>query len=252
MLDKLADIPTALRELIRHVCVRGCQMTIVYDEDDDCGYDTAQALEMLPGFNLDTLTVVGTGAWSHRLEAFYNIDSLIRLSDGWKELHYLADSPEPLAFKVDDYNVGPGLVRTDFCPRPQPADWQDILEQRDGQASHPSVAVYQGAAAATPDAAMPALHPCIHNVFARAQITDHLQKVFTRDARFFARLEDAAPITREALFKYMLLVVRRGVGVDYAEKEGSPYLRFGDIRKDSRGRTWKEIHPPPSTTTTSS
>jgi hypothetical protein len=93
---------------------------------------------------------------------------------------------------------------------------------------------------------MPVLHPCIQEAFAQAQITDHLQKVFARDAKFFVRLEDdAAPTTREARNRYMLVVVKRGAGVDYAEKEGSPCLPYGDIREDSHGMRWKEINPPP-------
>jgi hypothetical protein len=39
----------------------------------------------------------------------------------------------------------------------------------------------------------------------------------------------------------VLVVVRRGRGVDYVEKEGSPYLVDGDIRTDMPGKTWKDI-----------
>jgi hypothetical protein len=247
LLVKLADIPITVREQIRHVCVSGSDLTVVYDEDSECEYDTTQALKMLPGLQLDTLSVIGTRDWSHKFQAFYNIDSLLRHSDGWKELHFLADSPEPLDLKVAAYDVSPLGVKTDCSPRPQPSDWQETLEQRDGQASHPSVTAYLASDTAAPGAAMPVLHPCIQEAFAQAQTTDHLQQVFARDAKFFVRLEDdAAPTTREARNRYMLVVVKRGAGVDYAEKEGSPYLPYGDIREDSRGMTWKEINPPPS------
>jgi hypothetical protein len=130
LLDKLADIPITVREQIRHVCVSGSDWTVVYDEDSECRYDTTQALKMLPGLQLDTLSVIGTRDWSHKLEAFYNIDSLLRHSDGWKELHFLADSPEPLDLKVAAYDVSPLGVKTDCSPRPQPSDWQEKLVVR--------------------------------------------------------------------------------------------------------------------------
>jgi len=41
--------------------------------------------------------------------------------------------------------------------------------------------------------------------------------------------------------KELMVVVKRGAGVSYAEKKGSPYLSIGDIRKDRRGETWKKI-----------
>jgi hypothetical protein len=242
LLDKLSDIPLTLREQIRHVCVSGRKLTIVCDESDDAPYNTSHALKLLPGLNLDTLTVVGTGA-RRPLAAFHNLDKLIRHSDGWKELHYLADDLEPLAYKVDGTDDSPWDPQPEYSPRPQPSDWQNTIEQRDGQASRPSVVVYQSAAVAAPGAAMPVLDPCIPKVFAQAQANEHLRQVFTRDAKFFVKLEDATSMTLEALETHRLLaVVKRGVGVDYAEKEGSPYLPFGDVRKYSPGMTWREIY----------
>jgi hypothetical protein len=242
LLDKLSAIRLAVREQIRHVSVSGRHLTIVCDANDDAPYGTANALKLLPGLQLDTLTVVGTGA-RRPLAAFYNLDKLIRHSDGWRELHYLSDNLEPLAYKVDGTYDSPWDPRPEYSPRPQPSDWQKTVEQRDGQASQPSVVIYQSAAVAAPGAAMPVLHSCIPKVFARAQATEHLRQIFTRDAKFFVRLEDATPMTLEALEDHRLLaVVKRGVGVDYAEKEGSPYLPFGDVRQYSPGMTWREIY----------
>jgi hypothetical protein len=70
LLVKLADIPITVREQIRHVCVSGSDLTVVYDEDSECEYDTTQALKMLPGLQLDTLSVIGTRDWSHKFQAF--------------------------------------------------------------------------------------------------------------------------------------------------------------------------------------
>jgi hypothetical protein len=244
LLNKLAYIPIALRGQIRHLCISAREL-MLGDEWSESWHDTTQVLKLLPGLKLDTLTVVGTGAW-RPLESFYNLDKLIRHSDGWKELHYLSDNSEPLAFKVDGTDATPGDPKPECSPRPQPSDWQNTVEQRDGQASHPSVAVYQATPVVAPGAVMLALHPCIQEVFAQACTTDHLRRLFTRDAKFFIKFEDATPMTRGALWKHTLAVVKRGVRVDYAEKEGSPYLPSGDIRKYYPGTTWREINPPPS------
>jgi hypothetical protein len=198
-------------------------------------------LKLLPGLKLDTLTVVGTGA-QRPLEAFYNLDTMIRHSDGWKELHYLSDNSEHLDYKINGTDDSLWDPKPQYSPRPQPSDWQNTVEQRDGQASHPSVAIYQATPVVAPGAAMPVLHPCIQQVFAQACTADHLRKLFTQDAKFFVKLEDATPLTVETVDKHMLVVVKRGAGVDYAEHEGSPYLPFGDIREYSPGMTWKEIH----------
>ena len=219
LLNKLADLPITLREQIRHVCVSGRELRKVYDEESESSYNTAQILKLLPGLKLDTLTVVGTRALGP-FGSFYNLDLMIRHSDGWKELHYLSEHSEPLAFKVDGTFACLGSPKPEWCPRPQPSDWQNTVEQRDGQASHPSVAIYQATPVAAPGAAMPVLHPCIQEVFAQACTTDNLRKLFTRDAKFFIKFEDATPMTSEALWKHVLAVVKRGVGVDYAEKKG--------------------------------
>jgi hypothetical protein len=244
LLDKLADIPITLRKQIRHVCVSGSELTIAYDEGYNTSCKTAHVLKMLPGLELNTLTVIGTGV-SRPSESFHNLDRLICHSDGWRELHYLSDNPEPLAYKLDVTVDSPWDAKADYSPRPQPSDWQNTLEQRDGQASHPSVVAYQATTfIPAPGAIVPLLHPCMQEIFTQAATKEHVQKPFTQDAKYFVELEEATPIAPETLESLMLVVVKRGVGVDYAEKEGSPFLSFGDIRKFSPGMTWKEIHPP--------
>jgi len=240
MLDVLADIPITLRRQIRYVCVSGNEL--MTDHEPWSPYHTSQVLKMLPGLELDTLTVIVDQFWGP-LASFRNLYDLIRDSDGWKELHYLLDSPEPFAYKAVVFDVNNArMLRTDCSPRPQPSDLQNTLEQRDGQASHPSVVVYQAAATAAPGADMPVLHPCIQKVF------NQLREVFAPYERFLVKLEDATPIALEQFERrHFLVVVKRGVGVEYAEKEGSPYLPYGDMREDFPGMTWKEIRVPPVT-----
>ena len=59
LLNKLAIIPITTRKQIRHVRVSGNPLMISWD-DDDVYYRTAQALKLLPGLELDTLTILGT------------------------------------------------------------------------------------------------------------------------------------------------------------------------------------------------
>lgn len=70
-----------------------------------------------------------------------------------------------------------------------------------------------------------------------------LTQVFTLDqtARTFGKAEDAMLMRPAEVGKELLVVVKRGDWVDYAEKEGSPYLGSGDIRVEIFGMTWKEI-----------
>ena len=55
---------------------------------------------------------------------------------------------------------------------------------------------------------------------------------------------DPTLMRHEEIQKYILVVVQRGADVDYAEKEGSPYISVGDmadIREDWEGKTWIDI-----------
>lgn len=41
--------------------------------------------------------------------------------------------------------------------------------------------------------------------------------------------------------KELLVIVRRGDGVDYAERDPTSFLATGDIREDSPAQTWAEV-----------
>jgi hypothetical protein len=65
-----------------------------------------------------------------------------------------------------------------------------------------------------------------------------------QDAETFGRVKDATLMRRKEVKKDILVVVRRGAGVGYAEKEGSPRIPAGDmadIREDWPGQTWDDI-----------
>jgi hypothetical protein len=228
LLNKLAIIPITTRKQIRHVRVSGEPLVISW-EDDDVYYRTAQVLKLLPGLELDTLTILGTRGASI---AYHTLNMLVRYSDGWKELHYLSHTSEFLGYKDDMPVLGlPDPMIDQYLRQPQPTEWQSVLEQRDGQASNPSVVLYRASVPAMPGAV---LQPGTRKPFTQA---------FTAglNARTFGRVEDATLMRPEEIGKEVLVVVKRGDGVNYAAKEGSPYLPVGDIREDLPGMTWKEI-----------
>ena len=53
-------------------------------------------------------------------------------------------------------------------------------------------------------------------------------------------MEDAGLMADGERDKEIMLIAKRGIGVDYEEKKGSPLLK-NDIRREMPGKTWKEI-----------
>jgi hypothetical protein len=78
------------------------------------------------------------------------------------------------------------------------------------------------------------LQPGTREVFIQA-FTDN------QDERTFGNIADDTLMRPENVLKEMLVVLKRGNGVDYAVKEGSPYLPIDDIREYCPGMTWEEI-----------
>ena len=230
LLDKLAGIPITVRQQIRHVRVSGGSLMLSVEcGDDEVYYRTAHVLKLLPGLELDTLTVLGDRT---SLVSYETLNMLVRYSDGWKKLHYLSPTSEFLGYKDDMRTFGPSdHMLNRYLRQPQPSDWQNALEQRDGQASHPSVVVYRANAAGAPGAI---LEPNTRKAYTQAFTAD-------QDTQTYGKVEDSTLMRPEEIEKEVLVVVQRGDGVDYADKEGSPYLPVGDIREVFPGMTWKDI-----------
>ncbi|KAJ7491242.1 hypothetical protein FB451DRAFT_1514938 [Mycena latifolia] len=211
MLDKLANIPIATRALIRYARVSGDPLMLSW-EDDDAYYRTSQALKLLPGLALDRLTVLGPRG---REVCYETLDMLVRHGAGWRELYYLSHDSTFLAYKHEWFAAVGDPDEHRYLRVPQPAGWQRTLDARDGPASGASVAIYRATAPRRPGSRPPSRHP--------------------------RRVADAALMAPGEREKEVLVVVKRGRGVDYAEKEGSPYLDDGDIREAMPGKTWKQI-----------
>jgi hypothetical protein len=99
LLDKSASIPVAIRCEIRRVRIVDSPLFVwkidAQRDEDKLYYRTAQILKLLPGLKLDSLTVY---TMTGLRESYTTLDTLVRYSDGWNELHFLSsatDKPQP-------------------------------------------------------------------------------------------------------------------------------------------------------------
>ncbi|KAF8156207.1 hypothetical protein K438DRAFT_1910118 [Mycena galopus ATCC 62051] len=227
MLNKLANIPLATRALIRHSRVSGESLILSWMEGD-VFYRTAQVVKLLPGLALDCLTVLGP--WFRDVR-YQSLDMLVSHGTGWKELRFLSRDSTFLAYKHDAKLAAltPGDNR--YLRVPQPAGWQRALEKRDGASTSPSVTIYR---ATSREPCSVLLLPTI-----RAAFTQMLPA--GKGPTTFGKEEDATLMAPGERDKEVLVVVARGRGVDYVEREKSPYLKDGHIREDNPGKTWRQI-----------
>ncbi|PNP59156.1 hypothetical protein THARTR1_01404 [Trichoderma harzianum] len=163
------------------------------------------------------------------------LDRLVKYSDGWKELHYKSHNSGFLGFypawfnDLDEYDGENGFFR-----EPQPGAWQRKLEDRDGLNSGASVTVYR-----SDNPRRDYSTPYISGAGMWIKFTQVLAP--NQDIEEYQKANDAQFKTRWEMEKEVLVVVKRGRGVDYEERQGSSYLETGDIREEFPGKTWAEI-----------
>ncbi|KAL7929358.1 hypothetical protein V8C35DRAFT_315793 [Trichoderma chlorosporum] len=231
MVDKLADIPLETRSLIRHIRVSAHPMMVQYSGFFE-EYDTDQLLKLLPGLKLDVLTVYGP---EEAQEASDTLNRLIEYSDGWKELHYRSRtshfiSHNPTWLETRDRDTG----ERQFLLEPQPAGWQRKIKRRDGLDSGASVAIYRCTHSSLDDSVPSTNSPSTWVEFAQALAPD-------QNIEDYQKREDTQLIACEGVENEMMVVVKRGMGIDYEEKPGSPRVKAGDIRAKLSGKTWAEF-----------
>ncbi|KAJ7193813.1 hypothetical protein GGX14DRAFT_378656 [Mycena pura] len=217
MLDKLTNIPPTTLALIRHARISGDPVMLSWEHDDDVYYRTSQALRLLPGLALDRLTVLGPRGPEISYET---LDMLVRHGAGWKELYYLSHKSTFLGYRDNDNWLGLTGEHSPYLRVPQPEGWQRALEARDGATSGASVTIYRAKAPRLPGAV---LDPARRAVFAQTLPPGC-------DVHTYATFEDAELMKDGEREKEILVVVKRGRGVDYSD---------GDI-KEAR-LTWKQI-----------
>ena len=214
MLDKFTKLPDNMVSKIRKMRMRGRSLVMAPLDDDSAPmqYSLASALKLVPSLRLDILTVVGS---SSAREEYDTLDRLVRDSNGWRELQFYNRESHMLGFCCGPYHT---------ARKPQPSHWQGVMLDRDGPRSGSSVAIY------------------------RYKIDRHLVDL-TPYSTDWEPFEQKVPVTAICLKrmesyseadKPTLVIVKRGKGVDYMEKEGSPFIEQ-DLRRDMPGMTWGQI-----------
>jgi hypothetical protein len=225
MLDKLTAIPTSTLSKIRHLRVRGDPLMLSYPGDEhDVYYRLASTLKLLPCLRLDRLTVLGCTSKEVRYDT---LNRLIMEGEGWKELHYISHDSAMLGYAEALDAIG---QRDRYVRKPQPAHWQSLLVGRDGASSTPSVTIYRSI-----------LPGCTGAVVNSATRERYEQKPPDGEkSQNFGLVEDPSLMADGERDKEIIVIAKRGTGVDYEEKRGSPFLEI-DIRREMPGKTWKEI-----------
>lgn len=228
MLDKLTNLPPDILSQIRQLRIYGTSLKLPI-EDDESFFRTAQALKLLPRLQLDVLTVIGDDLAN---VSYDTLNMLIRYGGGWRELHYIGLDSTFLGYEDTMIYFGPrDSMYNRYMRRPQPADWQQAMEQRDGEASKPSVTIYCSNDQLAPSAVFP-LDRCEMLVQTLAP---------GQNAQSYGRCEDQNLMRTGEVEKAILVVVKRGEGVDYAELEEPTHLPVDDIRWAFDMSTWQEI-----------
>ncbi|KAF4472251.1 hypothetical protein FALBO_850 [Fusarium albosuccineum] len=228
LLDKLEGKPEIYTR-IRRLGVLAYFLSLTH-ADRDRNYGLAAAFRMLPGLRLDELTVLCSRYEEISHDVF---DGLIRHSMGWKELRFISDSSEVLAFDKDaatnPHPDDPDQHR--YWRHPQPSHWQSLLEDLDGPASKPSVVIYRST--------VPGRHRSVLDPRTRVRFEQPVPEDET-ERENYGRQEDSALMAAGERDKGILVVAKRGFGADYEVREDSPFL-YEDIREQMPGMDWNEI-----------
>ncbi|KAK3371892.1 hypothetical protein B0H63DRAFT_401559 [Podospora didyma] len=244
MLDNLSALPVATLSKLRQMRVSGDVLMInpSFNPNPLC---LDSALKLLPGLQLDQLTVLS----GHENRRHYDgLSRLIKHSNGWKTLRYISFS-SAARLKVFDMSRIPNFTSSpppEVNMMPQPKHWQAVMEGRDGVSSNPSVTVCR--AKERPARYGPAiLGP------SRGVKSDQNPYLANEDSRPDLFPVDAPQLmTGDEQMKELMVIVKRGSGVDYEGKKDSPLiedhtLRYPpfhveyDFRSVFPDMTWEEI-----------
>lgn len=221
LLDKLSQLSLATLSQIRHIRTRGHPLMLTPpDSDDDVYYRLVWALKLLPGLQLETLTVLGQ---SDGLMNYDTLGGLIERGDGWRELRYITRDSTMLGFKKHDM-----FMANPYWRRPQPTTWNTILLTRDGVDSKSTVTIYRSTQSKSPGTVMNR---------ATRQIVDQIPP---SDLETFGIEEDPQFVRQGEKEKELLVVVKRSRDVDILQHDVAPFTEY-DIRQWAEGMTWQEI-----------
>lgn len=225
MLDKLTSLKPHILGKLRHMRYSERRLTHEFPAQRtssiqyQCGL--THMLKLLPGLCLETLTVLG----HHNRQARYiELQEMINCSSGWKELRYLSWNSAMLSYsEYDEY----WRRNLNFLRSPQPSSWDLSLRSRDGPTA--SVNIYRSSQEAE-----------YGSMLSRPESREIFPGQVEEAGKRYGVEGDAALMAPSQKDKEILVVARRGEGVDYAEKLGSPMLLY-DIRLRWPGMTWEQI-----------
>lgn len=200
----LNELDTLGREVIarmRHVYVGSSHLRVFGAELLGC----ADALDLLPGLQLDTLTVRGGINDLHNMRYF---EALLKEGRGFRELRFVFEG----AFVVTEPQTsGPNTIFKiyNYYIRAQPQHWQGLLEERDGKGSRPRVNIYKST---VPECCEVAI-----DLWMRTRL-NQVEEVY---AGQFIRVFDDVIWQRgwgklPKDYSEVVIVARRGRGIDYA------------------------------------
>lgn len=226
MLDHLSGLPAETLSLIRHARVGTTDLEI--SKEPGVYYTLVSVLKFLTGLQLDELTVLDMAV--DEPVSYNSITRLIVESSGWKTLRYICGTSGVIGFTSRSYNFLHPEPR--YLRKPQPMHWQMLMERRDGVASSPSVTIYRAKKKAQKGGFGTVLDP--------SKRVQFVQKSWEGPPNVFRK--DKKLMTEGELEKEMLVIVKRGTGVDYEEKKDSPFAELDpDLRRDYPGMTWHQI-----------
>ncbi|KAK3317353.1 hypothetical protein B0T19DRAFT_479447 [Cercophora scortea] len=224
LLDKLTPLPRNILSRLRRVTFAGDTLMVSFPEDD-VYYRPVSVLKLLPGLRLDVLTVLG----GHGSDVNYDaLSGLIADGSGWKELRYISCSSAMLGFSLFDI-MGD---RSRYHRKPQPLYWQCMMEDRDGLALKPSVTIYRATESGR--------YGSILDPSKRVQYEQKPDQVQAPVFQPGVFREDPELMTDGEKEKEILVVVKRGFGVDFEKKGGPPHFD-GDIMEDMPVKTWAYV-----------
>lgn len=223
MLDKLTNLDQKTLAKLRYMRFSEQGMIRVPSPGgSEHGYGLTHFLKLLPGLCLDRLTVLRPTGTHWKGCRYRALDVLINHSNGWKELYYLSNNSTILGWSRLDQTFN------DDLRAPQPSDWNRALTSRDGPTA--SVSIYRSSNAADHGAMLS--KPATRQAFPDQS---------AEPGKNYGDEEDAALMAPGEREKELLVVARRGNGVDCTASLGLPQL-LDDIRERWRGMTWAEIY----------
>ncbi|KAH7139663.1 hypothetical protein B0J13DRAFT_638606 [Dactylonectria estremocensis] len=228
MLEKLTSLPPGAISNIRHLHILGYTLILSVPQGS-VRFRLSKILKLLPGLCLDTITIL-----SDRGTYFIydTVTELLRDSCGWKELRYITRSSDVLGFaKSAYYQPVKKSEKYRYWRLPQPLYWQYVLKKRDGASSRPSVVMYRSRMSDSPGTV---IDPKTR-VYFRQKVPEG------KEARkAFGIAEDKELMADGEKGKEIMIVARRGAGVDYEQKEGSPFTGI-DIARHLLGKKWSQV-----------